>query len=259
MKIARVLFLLALIGLSGAIANALATDCPSFMLNDANVMGLTYRPGSPGTLWVTSAPSIYNADLCKISRLNAADGTVLYESSRFACNGRGICVAWGSLWVVDALADVVHEFDPLDFHEKSSFRTPGTEPCGITFDGTYLWLTDPWAGRIFKLTKDGTVVGGFSIPRNGYYWTLEWCFDDGGLWTNIGATELGHYTVDGVLEASYQVTCLPGGSQIADLAFGPSFWYLSTFTHSIYIMDPPQGLPSSTEGSTWGQVKALYK
>ncbi|MFH1219361.1 MAG: FlgD immunoglobulin-like domain containing protein [Candidatus Eisenbacteria bacterium] len=239
MRIGRILSLLTLVVLSTAVANAFATDCPSFVLSDNNVMGLFYQPGTPATLWVTSAPDIYNADVCKIWQLNATDGTVLRESGRFAYNGRGICYAWGSLWVVDALQDVVHELDPADFHEKSRFYTPGSEPCGITFDGTYLWLTDPWYGRIYKLTSSGTVVGGFSFGSSGYYWALDWDFDGGGMWTNSSATQLGHHTEAGVCDDTYQVTCLPSGSQIADLAIGSGVWYVSTFTNSIYRVPPP--------------------
>lgn len=117
--------------------------------------------------------------------------------------------------MTDALQDVIHEVDPSRFQEKSVFSTPGTEPCGITFDGTALWLTDRWYQSTYRLDTAGNVIGSFSIP-NENRWGLEWMGD--GMWTSSEAAMLAFYTPSGRLVATEELTRLPAGTEILDIA-----------------------------------------
>ncbi len=109
------------------------------------------------------------SDYVVISEVDATTGAVLRSSGTLHYNGRGICVALGSLWVTDALSDAVRELSPTDFSEGTSFKAPGTEPCGITFDGTNLWqyiyVTAPWTTECSTPVKPMTWGGIKSLYR----------------------------------------------------------------------------------------------
>lgn len=218
-------------------------------------MGLAY---DSGYLWVTHMPH-GNSDLVIIYKLDPVSHQVVSESDEFNWNGRGICVANNSLWVVDALHDDIHELDPVTFEEKSNFSTPGTEPCGITSDGVNLWLTDPWYQSIYELDLFGQVLSSFSIPDE-YRTGLEW--DETGMWTNIGPTTLGFYTRDGDLIATDELSCLPSGVDMYDIAFGADKLFVSggrsedtELSEKIYILEAGA---TATISTSWGNIKALY-
>ncbi len=205
------------------------TNPNSFQLKCRVIRGIAY---DAGVLWVThSAPDVSN--VIRISKINPQTGATLAESNDLNWNGRGIAVG-GSLWVVDALADVVHRVDPSNFGEIGPpFRTPGSEPSGIAFDGTDLWLTDPFLQRIDHLSTNGVVLGGFSIP-NLFRQGLEW--DGNGMWTNTGATEQSHYLTNGTIDATKTFQGLPSGTSIGDIAIGNGKVYISA-GNTIYTQD----------------------
>ncbi|MCZ6779858.1 MAG: hypothetical protein O7F16_12960, partial [Acidobacteria bacterium] len=47
----------------------------------------------------------------------------------------------------------------------SSFATPSIEPTGLTWDGTNLWLSDTSTDRNYELTTTGTVLSSFATPN----------------------------------------------------------------------------------------------
>jgi hypothetical protein len=195
--------------------------CNVVSLPGRNVHGVTY---SSGVLWVTSSSQSGDGDDCKIAKLDPTTYAVLQESAELRWNGRGICVGAGSLWVTDALADRVHRVNPATLQETGSFSTPGSEPCGITFDGTALWLTDPYAQRTYKLSTSGTVVSSFSIPDVSRF-GLEW--QGGGLWTPTGDATVGFYSTSGQLTQTKTLECVPSGSRLFDIAINGNSWYLA--------------------------------
>jgi hypothetical protein len=199
----------------------------SYSLNGRNIHGIAY---DSGFLWIIHSPDT-NGNFAKISKLNPDDGQILLESSQFQCNGRGITIGNGALWITDALADRIRKIDPSNFNELASFSTPGTEPNGIAFDGTYFWLTDPYYQKIYQLNYTGGIVSRFNIPnafRNG----LEW--ENGGMWTNTDTTSVSYYTTDGMITSTKTFTNLPSGTYVYDIAIGNSKVYISA-GNKIYI------------------------
>jgi hypothetical protein len=70
--------------------------------------------------------------------------------------------------------------DPLD-DTLQIFRTPGTWPGGLTYDGTYFWNTDLDARLIYKLDANGQVDTTFAPPPDSYTPSgIEW--DGANLW-----------------------------------------------------------------------------
>ena len=211
---------------------AAAPGCLAFQFPGRVVLGLAWEPGA---LWVTSSPK-GDGDQVLISKLDPSTGRVLAQSPVLSHSGRGICLGGGSLWVTDALYDRVRELDPADFHEISSFATPGTEPSGITFDGTDLWLTDPWAQQLYHLTTAGTVVESCPIP-NEFRGGLEW--QGAGLWMPVGNDTAVHSLGGcGASDSTYVFPCLPSGVAMYDIAMGGTQWFASSgdrvyYTHSL--------------------------
>jgi len=186
-------------------------------------------------LWITHGPA-GASDFCKIAKVDPTTGAVLAESQELQWNGRGITVAEGDLWIVDARADVVHRVDPVTFSEISHFSTPGTEPNGITYDGTNLWLLDPWFQHVYELTTSGSVVSSFSVPNAGQE-GLEW--DGSGMWIDTADTVLSHFLPDGTTDDQVDVTVMPAGGRIYDIAIGEGRLFVTTAGDTIFIQDWP--------------------
>jgi hypothetical protein len=212
--------------------------CPTFVIDGRMISGLAFEPGA---LWVTHCDPLMT-DEVRISKLDPGSGAILATSPTFPFNGRGLAVGGGSLWIADALHDRVHEIDPSSFMERSSFSTPGTEPCGIAFDGTFLWLTDPYFQHMYKLATTGAVVSEVSIP-NEYRTVLEWDSVRGGLWTNTSPHRFARYGTDGAIEETIPFTCLPEDHTAWDLAINGSRWYVSDQSDSIRVLDMPTSSP----------------
>ena len=202
-----------------AFSGSLSNPNP-FELQCRLIRGIAY---DAGVLWIThSAPDVSN--VIRISKIDPGTGATLAESNDLNWNGRGITAGGGSLWVADALADVVHRVDPSNFSEIGSpFNTPGSEPTGIAFDGSDLWLTDPPLQRIYHLNTSGTVLGSFSIANGGGQ-GLEW--EGNGMWTNTGASEQSHYLTNGTIDATRTFQGLPNATTVGDIALGNGKVYI---------------------------------
>jgi len=61
----------------------------------------------------------------------------------------------GAEWSVSMLPDGT---------QVGGFASPGPNPWGVAWDGTYLYSGDFNAGYVYKLKTDGTQVGGFATP-----------------------------------------------------------------------------------------------
>ena len=206
-----------------------------------------------GTIWATFMPG-RDTDHCVIYKFDAATNQVVGQSAQFHWNGRSICAGNGFLWVTDALADRIHVLDPATLQEVRSFATPGSEPCGIAFDGSSLWLNDPWSGGCFHLDLNGQVLGVFPIP-NVYREGLEW--HDGLLYTNPALTTVSAYTTGGQLAETYDLGCLPAGARVLDLTFSGALLYVSDdIDGKIRILAVA---PIATEIASWSGLKNLYR
>lgn len=211
-----------------------------------------------GTLWVTSMPNNGQTDYCIISKFDGATGLLVNQSPEFHWNGRGICIGDGLLWVTDAFADVVHVVDSSSFQEIRSFSTPGSEPSGIAYDGSSLWLTDPWVQATYRLDLYGNVLDTFPIP-NISRMGLDW--HDSLLYTPSDLTAFISYTTEGQSDEEYFLDCLPAGAEICDLAIAPggAFLYVTNLDRAdaqVYIL---RMMPVPTEGMSWGEMKSLFR
>jgi len=150
----------------------------------------------------------------------------LLESGNIGDNGRGITVGAGALWVTKATADVISKVDTSTFAQLASFSTPGSEPNGIAFDGTNLWLTDPYFQKVYKLNTSGGVLTNFAIP-NLFRTGLEW--DNGGLWMNTDTNKVSFYTTSGTITSTRTLQLPTGYSNFFDIAIGGGKVYISSY------------------------------
>lgn len=165
-------------------------------------------------VWATTYPSPTSSDIAHILKLDPVTGAVLFESGDFSWNARGITAGNGHLWITDALGDRVREIDPgAGFAEVSSFSTPGSEPTGIGFHGGDLWLLDPNAQTVYRLSTSGSQLGSFGLGTNQYHLALEW--DEMGMWSNTSPMVLTHYTPSWVQEESKTLAFATGDIAIA--------------------------------------------
>ena len=203
----------------------------SITFSGRSVSGLAF---SSGYLWAIHQPAVFN-NTFKIAKIDPSTRQVVLESGNINGNGRGITVGSGALWVTEATADVVSKFDTATFTQLASFSTPGTEPCGIAFDGTNLWLSDPYFQKIYKLNTNGGVLSNFAIPnyhRNG----LEW--NNGGLWTPTDSNMVSFYTTTGTITSTKILQFPTGYYGFIDIAIGDGNAYISSH-EKIFIQTWP--------------------
>ncbi len=61
-----------------------------------------------------------------------------------------------------------------------SFKTPGSFPTGLTFDGKYLWLADKKTDKIYCINpKNGNIIRDIQAPA---YWPMGLAWDGEALW-----------------------------------------------------------------------------
>jgi len=110
-----------------------------------------------------------------------------------------------------------------------SFDSPGDSPCGLTWDGTYLWNCDNWADRIYKLTTSGNIVDSFSTPEGGAH-GLAW--DGTYLWnSDVTTNKIYKLTITGdVLDSFNSPGIYPTGLDFD----GTNLWLIDTHQTSGY-------------------------
>ncbi|MCP4632295.1 MAG: T9SS type A sorting domain-containing protein [candidate division Zixibacteria bacterium] len=103
------------------------------------------------------------------------------EISKESSSLKNVCI--GGITIGDANNHTYPEL-PNPFADTTYlFQTPGTWPGGLTWDGTYFWLTDIDSDVIYKLTVEGVVVDSFSPTYDtpsGLAWdgTHLWCVSE---------------------------------------------------------------------------------
>jgi streptogramin lyase len=69
----------------------------------------------------------------------------------------------------------------------NSFPSPGPEPRGLAWDGSFLWCAEYSYGKIFKLDPStGAKVDSFSFPLEGDFGGITWGSDDQ-IWVANGS------------------------------------------------------------------------
>ena len=130
-----------------------------------NIEGLTYDGEN---FWVANPED----DL--LHKVDSADGTVLLtipapgnDSSLW---GGPDGLAWDgtNLWVMSDHNNPpyqIYKVDPTNGNILTSFDSPGPNSDGLTFDGTYLYLSDSQSNRIYIIDpSDGLMVDSFMVP-----------------------------------------------------------------------------------------------
>ncbi len=108
------------------------------------------------------------------------------------------------------------------------FSAPGMYTNGITWDGSYLWITDNNSTSIFKVETDGNVLGGVPIPM-GTPEGLTW--DGSSFWLfTTNRSEIYQFEVDGWVRTIIGSFVSPnqsiGGGLNDDLAWdGTNLYY----------------------------------
>jgi glutamine cyclotransferase len=128
--------------------------------------------------------------------------------------------------------------DPGDV--VNSFDSPGSNPLGLAWDGTYLWNVDNHDIKIYKLDpSDGSVIDSFNSPDSAP-WGLAW--DGNYLWNSNH--EIGPGMIykldpsDGSVIDSFSAP----GSDPCDLTWdGNYLWNTDHGTVIIYKLDPSDG------------------
>lgn len=69
----------------------------------------------------------------------------------------------------------------------NSFPSPGPEPRGLAWDGSFLWCAEYSSGKIFKLNPlTGAKVDSFSFPLQSSFGGITWGSDDQ-IWVANGS------------------------------------------------------------------------
>lgn len=67
-----------------------------------------------------------------------------------------------------------------------SFPSPGSEPRGLTWDGTFLWCAEYSTGKIYKLNSEtGVKIDSFSFPIQTLFGGITWG-SEGQIWIANG-------------------------------------------------------------------------
>jgi streptogramin lyase len=90
----------------------------------------------------------------------------------------------------------------------NSFPSPGSEPRGLAWDGSFLWCAEYSSGKIFKLNPStGAKVDSFSFPIHRSFGGITWGSEDQ-LWVANGTYV---YEIDPVSGDTLSSFHCPGG------------------------------------------------
>jgi hypothetical protein len=106
--------------------------------------------------------------------------------------------------------------------------SPGSYPCGLTFDGTYLWNADNDTDKIYKLDTSGNIVDSFDSPAR---YSGDLAFDGTYLFV-VGNWDHKIHKLD---TSGNIITSFDTPSAIYGLTFdGTYFWYSDGVEDKIY-------------------------
>ena len=132
--------------------------------------------------------------------------------------------------------------------EVATFNTPGGNPRGLTWDGSYFWHSDASTDIIYKLDhSDCSVISSFSIN---YDWPADLAWTGSYLWlaVNDGSGDLIKLTTSGDVVASYNS---PGQSPTGLTWDGNWLWHCDSFTNTVYKMTESGGYVDSWDISNY--------
>jgi transglutaminase-like putative cysteine protease len=119
-------------------------------------MGIAFDGGG---LWISDLENM------RILHFNPKMGRVDMVLSEVETVASGLAWDGECLWATSGNKFI--KLDPSDGTELQTFDGPGRDTTAITFDGTYLWLSERYADKIVCATPDGTILG--VLPSPGPY------------------------------------------------------------------------------------------
>jgi hypothetical protein len=123
------------------------------------------------------------------------------------------------------------------FTSISYFDSPGSAPCSLAFDGTYLWSVDGDNRKLYKTDISGNIVDFFDAPF--FYCCSGLAFDGTDLW--IGDTSYNNYKIHRMDTAGNIINTFDApAADPHGLAFdGTYLWGTSSNTtaNKVYQMD----------------------
>lgn len=157
-------------------------------------------------------------------------GEILREEDFTGVLDRGL--AWDGEFLfscgdADDGSSILYRIEPDTLMVEEAFDAPGNHPCGMTFDGRFVWITDRDTGRIDRFDNEveeitrSVVSPGFSpfgVAFDGQY---LWVTDSGSgrMYRLTGARRRWSATVD---TESFMMR----GLDVRLLHDGESFWYI---------------------------------
>ncbi len=128
---------------------------------------------------------------------------------------------------------------PHNFVILKEFDSPGDEPTGLTWDGSYLWNADWGTDKIYKIRPDtGEVINEISSPGTVPF-GLAW---DGNYLWNADFYSGKIYKINSNTGEVIRVIDSPGAAFSTGLAWdGNYLWSVSHQTYKIYKIEPETG------------------
>lgn len=143
--------------------------------------------------------------------------------------------------------------------------TPNDEPEGITFDGTYFWLSDFNDNEIYKYTSAGVYVSSFDtnietsestgITWDGTnLWVLDRIDDEVYEYTTSGVYTGEHFDISSESDSAKEITWDGTYFWIVDNSLAEVFQYNSTGDYTGTHFDISSEMPTSAYGIAWDGI-----
>jgi len=158
------------------------------------------------------------------------EGEILREEDFTGVLHRGL--AWDGEFLfscgdADDGSSILYRIEPDTLMVEEAFDAPGNRPCGMCFDGRFIWITDRDTGRVDRFDNEvgeitrSVVTPGFSPFGVAFDGKYMWITDSGSgrMYRLTGARRRWSATVD---TESY----MQRGNDVLLLHDGDSFWYV---------------------------------
>lgn len=127
-------------------------------------------------LWISTPTDIYKYD--------TSGNEITHFSLDLFVSGGDLTWGDGYLWMV-GYNDIIYKMDATNGRVITQFYAPSSSPEGITFDGTYFWISDGYTYKIYKVRKtDYGTESSFDVPGT-YITPRSLAWDGSNLWLHI--------------------------------------------------------------------------
>jgi hypothetical protein len=167
---------------------------------------------------------------------------VITESPGMSAIGSDDTHLWLADWGAPGTGRI-YKVDPVSGDTLYSIKSPDLWPCGVTWDGSYLWISG--AERVRKVDPlTGVVLDEFTVIYSTFPGGLAW---DGQTFYHGSAGDGGDadgrihkYSMDGTHLGAFDSPT--GDPDLGGLAFdGVHLWVAVRYDDSLYVVDPDDG------------------